>query len=119
MAVGDRENLNCRFLLSIDDRVGKLLENESSRTVEVTGPRLRPAGDVFQRVVKGSGESYAGVGTLLAILVIGSLEFQPCLRVEVIWLSGRHRTAGLQVAAALPRGESSEPCPNQSLRCGA
>lgn len=119
MAVGNRENLNGRFLLSIDDCVGKLLENESSRTVLVGGPGLRPARDVFQRVENGGHEPDAGVGTLLAIPVVGSFEFLPCLWVEVIWLSGRHRTAGLQGGVALPRTESSEPCQNQSLRCGA
>ena len=119
MSVGYRENFNCQRFLPVDDCVGKLLENEFSRTVEIGGPGLRPTGDVFQRVVNGGYEPDAGVGTLLTIPVIGSFEFLPRPRVEVIWLSGRHRTTGPQGDAALPRKESSEPCPNQSLRCDA
>ena len=75
VAVGNRENLNRRFFLSIDDCVGKLLENKSSRTVQLGGPGLRPAGDVFESIVNGSHEPDAGVGTLLPIPVIGRFEF--------------------------------------------
>jgi hypothetical protein len=90
-----------------------------SRVHSRTKEKCSPAGNVFQRVVNGSHKPDAGVGTFLAIPVIGSFEFLPCLWVKVIWLSGRHRTAGRQAAAALPRTESSEPCPNQFPRYGA
>jgi hypothetical protein len=96
------QDLNRRLFLSIDDSVRKSLENESSSSVQVIGPSLRPTGDIFERFVNRSEESDACFGVLLAVPVIRRLEVLPRLRMKAVWLTYRHRTAGPSGGDALP-----------------
>jgi hypothetical protein len=81
------------------------MENEFSRTVQVGGPRLGPAGDVFERFVDRGQESDASFGVSLAVPVVRRLELLPRLRMKVAWLTYRHRTAAPSDDAALPHKE--------------
>ena len=114
----DGHNAHCRRFIPINDRKRESVQNEAACSVLITGPALRPLGQIFKCVVNLGKESDTRLIISLPIPSLGCLHFLPCLWMETVRLTCWHLTAGPPSGGVLLRTESSELCLSRCPRYG-
>src|ERR1700720_2923672 len=102
----DGHNAHRGGFIPINDGKRESVQDESACSVMITGPALRPLGQIFKCIVNLGKESGTRLIVSFPVPSLGCLHFLPCLRMETVRLTCWHLTAGPPAGGVTLRTES-------------
>jgi len=119
LAVGDGYDAHSGRFVQIHDGKREAPQYEPLGSMHILWPALRPLGNRLKSIIDSRQKPDTCLGAALSVPIVGSLQFQPSLRIEAVRLIFRHPQAAPPGGGAPLRRGSSGFCQIECRRCGA